>query len=112
MKRFLGIAVLSALLLWPTMRFGLAALGDMVFEREGVAEGDPFPPSVFPHWIHRVQYRCYVCHSALFEMKQGANEVTMDAIGEGQYCGACHNGRNAFDVEFKTCTWCHKIPEE
>ena len=74
--------------------------------------GEAFPPSVFPHWVHRIQFRCYVCHSALFEMRQGANQVTMEKIGEGQFCGACHDGQTAFDVEFDTCTRCHKEPDE
>ena len=90
-----------------------AALGDLVFEREGQVEGaSAFPPAVFPHWVHRVRYRCYACHPALFEMKQGANAVTMDAIKKGQFCGACHNGKAAFNVDFQNCARCHKPPEE
>lgn len=89
------------------------ALGDLVFERKGVVEGDAaFPPSVFPHWLHRVRYRCYVCHPALFEMQQGANTVTMDTIKKGQFCGACHNGKAAFGADFQNCTRCHKKPAE
>lgn len=89
------------------------APGDLVFEREGEVEGsDAFPPSVFPHWVHRVRYRCYVCHPAPFAMQQGANAITMESIKQGQYCGACHNGQTAFSVEFKNCARCHKEPEE
>ncbi|MET0081045.1 MAG: hypothetical protein ABW119_21510, partial [Candidatus Thiodiazotropha lotti] len=37
----------------------IAAPGDIQYTREG---GDPeklksFPPSIFPHWIHRLNYR-------------------------------------------------------
>ena len=89
------------------------AQGDLVFEREGEVEGGgAFPPSVFPHWVHRVQYRCYVCHPAPFAMQQGANPVTMDTIKQGQFCGTCHNGQIAFNVEFQNCARCHRKPEE
>lgn len=89
------------------------ALGDLVFERKAEVEGSAaFPPSIFPHWVHRARYRCYVCHPALFEMQQGANTVTMDAIRKGQFCGACHNGGTAFGPDFVNCNRCHKQPEE
>lgn len=92
---------------------GLAALGDMVFERNPEAAGTgAFPPAVFPHWVHRTRFRCYVCHPAIFEMKQGANAVTMDAINKGEFCGACHNGRVAFRPQFESCSRCHRAPEE
>lgn len=89
------------------------AQGDLVFERQGEVEGSAaFPPSVFPHWVHRARYRCYVCHPAPFEMQLGANAVTMDAINKGEFCGACHNGKNAFAADFDNCRRCHKEPEE
>lgn len=92
---------------------GYAALGDLVFERKAGVEGSgAFPPSIFPHWVHRIRYRCYVCHPAPFAMELGANEVTMDAIKKGEYCGTCHNGRIAFSVEFQNCNRCHRVPEE
>jgi c(7)-type cytochrome triheme protein len=89
------------------------APGDMVFEREGEVEGSgAFPPALFPHWVHRMRYRCYVCHPAPFAMQQGANAINMESIKQGQYCGACHNGQTAFSVEFKNCARCHREPEE
>ena len=104
----IGVAALFLVAGLPlALEAGLAAPGDMVFEREGVEPGDPFPPTTFPHWIHRLNFRCYVCHTALFEMQQGANEVTMDRINDGEFCGACHDGKTAFNVEFQTCGRCH-----
>lgn len=89
------------------------ALGDLVFERKGGVEGSAaFPPALFPHWVHRSRFRCYVCHPAIFEMQQGANEVTMDAIKKGQFCGKCHNGKTAFGADFQNCTRCHRKAEE
>jgi c(7)-type cytochrome triheme protein len=84
-------------------------LGDIVWERQGQAEGEAgaFDPAVFPHWIHRIRYRCSVCHPALFEMKRGADKITMDAMEKGKFCGACHTGRIAFKIGFETCNRCH-----
>jgi len=114
MKTKLGAAlfVMAAL----TLAGGAAvygAMGDLVFERKAGVEGSSvFPPSIFPHWVHRSRYRCYVCHPARFKMQQGANAITMDAIKKGEFCGACHNGKAAFAADFQNCTRCHKKPEE
>lgn len=87
----------------------LAVEGDIVFKRKD-GEGGISPavsPAVFPHWVHRIRYKCYACHPAVFEMKAGANAITMDAIQEGKFCGACHNGKIAWEVGFETCNRCH-----
>lgn len=83
-----------------------------MYKREGVTEEAAaslaFPPSVFPHWIHRINYRCDACHEDLFEMKIGGTLVTMDLIKKGEVCGACHNGLQAFEVNLSTCNKCHR----
>ncbi|MFQ5530630.1 MAG: c(7)-type cytochrome triheme domain-containing protein, partial [Gemmatimonadota bacterium] len=79
-------------------------------EREFVTTS--LPPSVFPHWVHRIRFQCRVCHLELFEPRLGANEITMAAIDEGRFCGRCHNGNTAFDVSFDSCQRCHQPPEE
>lgn len=83
----------------------LAVDGDVTLRREG-GEG-PIAAAVFPHWIHRIRYRCYACHPAPFEMKAGANRISMDAIQAGKFCGTCHNGKIAWEVSFETCNRCH-----
>lgn len=98
----LRIGLFFSLLLVGT---ALAMEGNIVFKREGAASG--MKPTVFPHWIHRIRYRCYACHPALFEMKAGANDVSMTAIQEGRFCGACHNGTIAWAVGVETCNRCH-----
>jgi c(7)-type cytochrome triheme protein len=88
-----------------------AVEGDVIFGREaGVNEGVPL--AVFPHWFHRIRFRCYVCHPAIFEMKAGANKITTDAINEGKFCGTCHNGKIAWGSSFDTCNRCHVEQEE
>lgn len=83
----------------------LAAEGDITFKREGGAGG--VPAAVFPHWFHRIRYKCYACHPALFEMKAGANKISMEAIQGGKFCGACHNGKIAWGMTFESCNRCH-----
>ncbi len=63
-------------------------------------------PVVFPHWFHRIRYRCKVCHADLgFKMEAGGNQINMLKIIDGEYCGACHNGEIAWSVE--SCDVCH-----
>ncbi len=100
----LAAVALAAVLLSDSVQ---AELGDIAFTRPAEAAGGEFPPAVFPHWVHRLQFACYVCHEDIFKMKVGANSVTMSAISAGQYCGACHNGKIAFSVVFESCPRCH-----
>ena len=63
-------------------------------------------PVVFPHWFHRIRFRCKVCHGDLgFVFKAGGNNIDMLKIIDGQYCGACHNGDVAWSIE--NCELCH-----
>ena len=63
-------------------------------------------PVVFPHWFHRVRFRCKVCHADLgFKFQAGGNQIDMLKIIDGEYCGACHNGEIAWSVE--NCDLCH-----
>jgi c(7)-type cytochrome triheme protein len=78
--------------------------GDAVLNKRSEAEG--VRPVVFPHWFHRIRFRCKVCHTELgFEMRAGANDVTMQQIINGEFCGACHNGVIAWPTE--NCVLCH-----
>lgn len=53
--------------------------------------------------------KCFDCHLSLFRMKKGFAEMKMAEIIEGKYCGACHNGKDAFSSEkAEFCTKCHK----
>lgn len=88
-------------LVWQGAR---AEYADVVLNRRSDQEG--VRPVIFPHWFHRIRYQCRVCHSELgFIMKAGANDVTMQEITDGKFCGACHNGQIAWSVE--NCDLCH-----
>lgn len=79
--------------------------GDIVFDRRKAQET---PAAVFPHWFHRIRFRCYVCHPAIFPMrKSGGAEITMNGIRAGKYCGACHDGKTAWEPSFDSCSRCH-----
>jgi len=81
-----------------------AEYGDVVINN--YAEKQGMRPVIFSHWFHRIRYACKVCHADLgFKFKAGGNDITMFKIIDGQYCGACHNGKIAWSV--KNCNLCH-----
>ncbi|MEJ2323270.1 MAG: cytochrome c3 family protein [Nitrospirota bacterium] len=62
----------------------------------------------FSHWSHRTKYTCRVCHFELyFEMAVNTTEITEEDNKNGLYCGACHNGVDAFGHTEKNCDKCH-----
>jgi len=81
-----------------------AEFGDVVINNYSDDAG--MRPVIFPHWFHRIRYRCKVCHGDLgFQFKAGGNDINMLKIIDGEYCGACHNGEIAWAVE--NCDVCH-----
>jgi c(7)-type cytochrome triheme protein len=81
-----------------------AEYGDVVINNYSDKAG--MRPVVFPHWFHRVRFRCKVCHADLgFQFKAGGNQIDMLKIIDGQFCGACHNGELAWSAE--NCNLCH-----
>lgn len=63
-------------------------------------------PAKFNHESH-AKLGCRECHTALFQMKKGTARMTMDAIYQGRFCGACHNGKKAFSSS--ECGKCHEM---
>jgi c(7)-type cytochrome triheme protein len=90
----------------PAGRMSPELIGDIVFERSANM-GFDLPPARFPHWSHRIRYQSKPGHPSPFEMESGANVVTMAMISEGESCGACHNGTDAFAGGFGECNLCH-----
>ena len=94
---------LAASLLLLSLQAG-AEYGDVVLNKRSEAEG--MRPVIYPHWFHRIRFRCKVCHHELgFEMRAGGNDITMGAVLDGKYCGMCHNGDIAWGTE--NCDLCH-----
>ncbi len=99
-----GLALVLALAASLAPAPAHAEYGDVVINNHSDAAG--VRPVVFPHWFHRVRFRCKVCHSDLgFKFQAGGNDINMVKIIDGQFCGACHNGNVAWSVE--NCDLCH-----
>ncbi|HEC17011.1 MAG TPA: hypothetical protein ENI99_10660 [Sedimenticola sp.] len=65
---------------------------------------------LFPHWFHRIRFKCKVCHEDIFKMKRGSNNISMRRIMEGEACGVCHNGQIAWEALY--CERCHSTEFE
>jgi len=64
-------------------------------------------PVTFDHWLHRSKFTCRVCHVDIgFAMQANASGIRAAGNQQGYYCGACHNGKRAFDgkVVFPACS--------
>jgi len=77
--------------------------GDILYKDKNVGK------IVFPHSVHiEMLESCDSCHPDLFKAKQGANKASMKAMENGESCGACHDGSEAFSVASAAdCSKCH-----
>lgn len=100
---FLIVTLLATVVtLLPTT--SRAEYGDIVINNYSDDAG--MRPAVFPHWFHRIRFRCKVCHADLgFKFQAGGNDINMLKIIDGEFCGACHNGEIAWSIE--NCNICH-----
>ena len=90
---------------WRTER----VYGDIVLSKKKAAMKEAEVEAVlFPHWFHRIRFRCKVCHEDVFQSDEGSNTIDMDQISEGKLCGTCHNGSIA--PEPLECEICHSYP--
>lgn len=81
-----------------------AEYGDVILNKHSERNG--VRAVIFPHWFHRIRFKCRVCHGeAGFKMRAGANEIEMADIVAGKFCGKCHNGTVAWGPE--QCDLCH-----
>lgn len=108
-QRFLlsaATATFAVLLLVPSAS---GEYGDVVLDskKESMAKAG-VGPVVFPHWFHRIRFKCKVCHEDIFVMQRGANNVSMKEIVQGRSCGVCHNGIVAWEPLY--CERCHAEP--
>jgi c(7)-type cytochrome triheme protein len=80
------------------------------------SERNNIAPVIFNHWLHRAEYTCRLCHVDLgFGMEANSTGSTEEDLNNGMYCGACHNGVEAFGSvekddlgnESKNCYKCH-----
>lgn len=81
--------------------------GNILIDRASRANG--VKPVSFSHWIHRQRHTCRVCHFEIqFNFQTNTTEITEEANRAGQYCGACHDGKQLFGHERpEDCERCH-----
>ncbi len=77
----------------------------------GILYTKPIESVIFRHQDHsQKNISCNTCHSGLFAMEalqaQKNKDFTMESLYKGKYCGACHNGKNAFASDTQ-CARCH-----
>ena len=65
-----------------------------------------FPFVRFPHEAHNLWMSCEMCHDQIFEPVVDGNDISMQRILEGEYCGVCH-GAVAFPLT--ECNRCHSV---
>jgi c(7)-type cytochrome triheme protein len=83
-----------------------AEYGDVVLNSKSASmKKANVKPVMFPHWFHRIRFKCKVCHEDIFIIKKGANDINMSKIMRGEYCGKCHNGLIAWEPLY--CDRCH-----
>ena len=71
-------------------------------------KGSPVGTVTFSHEVHTGMFSCSSCHPGLFIPGPGNKELTMEKMGEGEFCGACHDGSTAFSVK-ENCENCHQM---
>ena len=103
MNRRPGPSLLATLVacLIPVM-FAWAEYADVILNDNSEAEG--VAPVIFPHWFHRIRFKCSVCHVDLdIKMGAGATGIGMQDLIDGRYCGACHDGTTATTPLLSSC---------
>ena len=95
---------LITLLLAASAAWAVIGGGDIVFTVEGMAS------VLFSHEYHvtKAKQKCTECHYTLYTNHTQHKIVGMAGMQKGKSCGACHNGKKAFDVaDKKSCATCH-----
>ena len=97
-----SLGLLAVLLL---VSFGYATVGggDIIFEVKKAGN------VIFSHDNHvgGVGLKCTDCHDSIYVTKEKHKAASMAQMRKGKSCGACHNGKKAFDVK-ADCNKCHK----
>jgi len=63
----------------------------------------------FSHTVHmeRFNLTCVNCHPQPFAEKREGSGMKMVDVDRGRFCGACHNGNQAFGPN--ECGRCHRL---
>jgi c(7)-type cytochrome triheme protein len=101
---------LMALFLAAFPAWAVIGGGEIVIKVEGMAS------VLYSHDYHvsKAKLKCAECHPSLYKNRIQHIVVGMAGMQKGKSCGACHNGKKAFDVaDKKQCATCHnnKTPD-
>ena len=97
------VAIVGILFILPLP--AMAFYGDILMNRTSKQFG--FPPVTFPHWIHRTEFTCGVCHSDIFKMEPGGHYIKMERmVARKNFCSTCHDGKMAWPPV--NCARCHQ----
>lgn len=102
MKRLI-VLVAAACFLFSMANFAFAVGSGKLVKFDGKTNGKV----IFDGKTHADKgFKCADCHSKpkLFAMKKAL--LKMDNMKAGKSCGACHDGKKAFNVS--ECVKCHK----
>lgn len=64
----------------------------------------------FSHAKHAESHTCDKCHTRLYATARSKSSVSMAEMYKGKSCGACHDGKKAFDI--KKCGECHPTADQ
>ena len=90
--------------LWLVVSVAVAEYGDVILNR--YAEKADMRPVVFPHWFHRMRFRCKVCHHELgFEMRAGFSFYIplSNGFNTSRVIMACRVDLFRYRVAYKFC---------
>jgi c(7)-type cytochrome triheme protein len=98
-----ALCIVAAVLLAATVVEAKVGGGEVRFSVNGASA------VVFDHESHVIKagVKCTECHYRVFNTKEARKAVTMANMQKGWSCGACHDGKKAFDVKMN-CSKCHK----
>jgi len=101
MKKIAGFG-LVAFLCAQSLALAKIGGGDITFKLKDAAD------VIYSHDVHltKAGLKCADCHFRLYSTVETHSKVRMDEMERGLSCGACHNGRRAFDVK-GSCARCH-----
>lgn len=96
------LTIVIAVLLAATQVLATVGGGDITLKS---TKGDV----MFSHDAHVVgmELKCAQCHDKLYTNTKQHKKTTMKEMQKGKSCGACHNGKTAFNVKGE-CTRCHR----
>lgn len=103
MIKILIFIPLALIFFFLNIVFGRIGGGEIIFKSKGAKD------AVFSHESHvsEIGLKCTECHDILFLTAEKRKNASMADMRKGLSCGACHNGKKAFDVK-ANCSNCHK----